>query len=134
MDNLNLFGALVTNGQEELASLANLITIRFVEENKEHIAAISTQWQQGLAEIAAKHADKIVKTEGRGLLTSFVFSDTDKAVKFGKALGERYRIDAGVQTYKADCPPAVLNKLPLISSDKVISFVLDAMDELLKEA
>ena len=134
MDNLNLFGALVTNGQEELASLANLITIRFAEENKNHIAAISAQWQQGLAEIAKKHADKIVKTEGRGLLTSFVFSDTDKAVRFGKALGERYRIDAGVQTYKADCPPAVLNKLPLISSEKVISFVLDAMDELLKEA
>ena len=134
MDNLNLFGALVTNGQEELASLANLITIRFAEANTEHIAAISAQWLQGMTKLARKHADKIVKTEGRGLLTSLVFSDTEKAVQFGKALGGKYRIDAGVQTYKADCPPAVLNKLPLISTEKVIAFVLDAMDKILAEA
>jgi acetylornithine/succinyldiaminopimelate/putrescine aminotransferase len=134
MDNLNLFGALVTNGQEELASLANLITIRFAEYNKEHISAISAQWQQGMAYLAEKHAAKITGIEGRGLLTALVFSSTEQAVKFGKALGERYRIDAGVQTYKADCPPAVLNKLPLISTKEVIAFVINAMDELLTEA
>ena len=134
MDNLNLFGALVTNGQEELASLANLINIRFAEYNKEHISSISAQWQQGMAYLAKKHKAKINGVEGRGLLTALVFSSTEQAVKFGKALGERYRIDAGVQTYKADCPPAVLNKLPLISTREVIVFVINAMDELLTEA
>ena len=133
MDNLNLFGALVTNGQEELASLANLITIRFIEHNREHLSAISAQWQQGLARLAQKHAQKIERVAGRGLLTALVFSDTEQAVLFGKKLGSLYRIDAGVQTYKADCPPAVLNKLPLISSPQVVDFVLNAMDQILTE-
>ena len=33
MDSLNQFGALVTNGQEELASLSYLITMEFAETN-----------------------------------------------------------------------------------------------------
>ena len=40
MDNLNQFGALVTNGQEELASLAYLITMEYAQENAEELRDI----------------------------------------------------------------------------------------------
>ena len=39
MDTLNQFGALVTNGQEELASLAYLVTMEFIGANGAHIEA-----------------------------------------------------------------------------------------------
>ena len=131
MDNLNLFGALVTNGQEELASLSNLITIRFAEANAAHTAEISAYWRGKLETIAGKHADKIVRAEGRGLLSSLFFRETGEAEKFGRMLGEKYSIDAGVQTYKADCPPAVLTKFPLISSIKLLDYAADAMEQVL---
>src|SRR5690606_37394815 len=37
MDSLSQFGALVTNGQEELAALSYLVTMRFAEENAEYV-------------------------------------------------------------------------------------------------
>jgi len=40
MDSLNQFGALVTNGQEELASLAYLITIEFAESNRVNLKPV----------------------------------------------------------------------------------------------
>ena len=40
MDTLDQFGALVTNGQEELASLAYLVTMEFVRANGAYIAAL----------------------------------------------------------------------------------------------
>ena len=68
----------------------------------------------------------------------FVFSappsgaeGTGEAEKFGRMLGEKYSIDAGVQTYKADCPPAVLTKFPLISSIKLLDYAADAMEQVL---
>ena len=38
-------------------------------------------------------------------------------------------IDASAQTYKADCPPVVLTKLPLIADLPVVDLLLDRMDE-----
>lgn len=130
MDNLNLFGALVTNGQEELASLANLITMRFAEENAAHTAAIGELWQQSLQRLAAGHKS-IKSVEGHGLLTALCFEDAEHTVKFCHLLGDKYCIDISAQTYKANCPPAALSKLPLISSPRLIDFVTAAMDEAL---
>lgn len=57
MDTLNQFGALVTNGQEELASLSYLVTMTFMRENGEIIEQIGTRFENGLREIMARHAD-----------------------------------------------------------------------------
>ena len=48
MDSLNQFGALVTNYQEELTSLAYLITMVFAEENEEHMEMIGEYYEKGL--------------------------------------------------------------------------------------
>ena len=132
MDNLNLFGALVTNGQEELASLAYLITIRFAEANVAHTAGISRLWRKGLDALAARHKT-VTGVEGDGLLSALFFEDADHVVKFTAALGKHYRIDGSAQTYKANCPPAALFKPPLIISEKMVDFILQAMDTVLSE-
>lgn len=133
MDNLNQFGALVTNGQEELASLAYLITIRFAEHNKEHIRTLGNVWQQKLRDLAARHSNIVCKAEGDGLLGTLFFSDAEQTVKFCKKLNGQYHIDVSAQTYKADCPPAALTKFPLVSSVKLLEFAAAAMDETLTQ-
>ena len=133
MDNLNQFGALVTNGQEEIASLAYLITIRFAEANAEHTAQVSAYWRKKLADVAKKHPTTVKRIDGDGLLSSLFFDDADRAVAFCHGLGDNYCIDASAQTYKADCPPVALMKLPLITSDKLVDFVADAMDRTLSQ-
>jgi len=40
-------------------------------------------------------------------------------------------IDISAQTYKAHCPPAVLMKLPLISSEKLIHYMCGQIEEAL---
>ncbi len=133
MDNLNQFGALVTNGQEEIASLAYLITIRFAEANAEHTAQVSAYWRKKLADVAKKHPATVKRVDGDGLLSSLFFDDADRAVAFCHGLGDNYCIDASAQTYKADCPPVALMKLPLITSEKLVDFVADAMDRTLSQ-
>ena len=131
MDNLNQFGALVTNGQEELASLANLITIRFAEHNSEHVRAIGKYWQAKLHALAEKFPSQIRKVEGDGLLATLFFDDADHASDFSKKLGHDYCIDVSAQTYKANCPPAALTKFPLVTSEKLLDFAADAMEKIL---
>jgi predicted transcriptional regulator len=59
------------------------------------------------------------------------FGDTQAAVTFTKLLAER-GLDVSTQTYKPDCPPSVLTKLPLIAGADVADFVLDRMTSVLR--
>ena len=133
MDNLNQFGALVTNGQEELASLAYLITIRFAEHNRSHIVETGRFWEEKLQYLAAKHPGMIVKAEGDGFLGTLFFKNAEDTVNFCRMVNSVYRIDVSAQTYKANCPPAALTKFPLVASEKLLEFVIDAMDKTLTE-
>jgi len=58
------------------------------------------------------------------------FYSVDKAVAFVRQLNEA-GIDISAQTYKADCPPAALTKLPLVSTHKMVDFLAGKMDEAL---
>jgi hypothetical protein len=60
-DSLSQFGALVTNGQEELASLAYLITMEFIAENGAEIERVGKLYHSAMVELAAKHAKRIPK-------------------------------------------------------------------------
>ena len=131
MDNLNQFGALVTNGQEELASLANLITIEFAEANRAHTAAIGALWEETLRGLAARHADRIEKAEGHGLLGALRFRDPQEALDFSHTLSRDCAIDVSVQAYKTNCPPAVLTKPPLIADEATIRDIGAVMEKVL---
>jgi 4-aminobutyrate aminotransferase-like enzyme len=130
MDNLNQFGALVTNGQEELASLAYLVTLEFVQANRNYIGAIGDYYGEGLRALARRHPSLIMRIEGYRHLSAVYFHDTGTAIEFARLLNLR-GIDISAQTYKADCPPATLTKIPLISSYAMVDFLIQSMDEVL---
>ncbi len=133
LDNLNQFGALVTNGQEELASLANLITVEFADANRQHIAHIGDLWESALQQLAQRYPQILCRADGKGHLGALFFSSPEQTVTFCDALGRRFGIDISAQTYKADCPPAALSKLPLISSSKLVDFIIACMETILSE-
>lgn len=124
MDNgLPQFGALVTNGQEELASLAYLVTMKWVQANGAAIAANGEYYAARLREVAARFDGLITGIEGKGHMSSIMVADLD-AAKAVAALLVESGLDISVQAYKADCPPALLSKLPLIAGREVIDCVV----------
>ncbi|MCR4575530.1 MAG: aminotransferase class III-fold pyridoxal phosphate-dependent enzyme [Lentisphaeria bacterium] len=132
LDNLNQFGALVTNGQEEIASLAYLVTMAFAEANKAHTAEMGRRWETALKSLAERHPQQIVKAEGYGLMGTLFFRTAEAAANFGHAMGGRFAVDVSAQTYKADCPPAALTKLPLIVDAAMIDRIAKQMELLLQ--
>ena len=128
-DNLNQFGALVTNGQEELASLSYLVTMKFALENRSVIAENCAYFEEKLGELVVKYPEKFTKVEGSGLLAALHCENVEEAKKFMGELHERC-IDASAQIYKQNCLPAVLFKPPLIADRDAIDFICDAIDEI----
>jgi acetylornithine/succinyldiaminopimelate/putrescine aminotransferase len=130
MDSLTQFGALVTNGQEELASLACLITIAFVEANGDAIETMGKKIEARLGELVPKFPTLLDKIEGKAHLTAINFKKVEQAVAFVKALNTA-GIDISAQTYKANCPPAALLKFPLITTDAALDFFITKASETL---
>ncbi len=126
-DNLDQFGALVTNGQEELASLAYLITMAFVGANGDELERLGKMFEDGMKELVAKHPGKLTAAEGLGHEAALYFHTVDEAAKFTSALHEKC-IDASAQLYKKNCVPAVLFKPPVISTEAVLQKILEAVD------
>lgn len=132
MDSLNQFGALVTNGQEELASLAYLITMRFAAANAAHIRETGDYYHTEARKFAAAYPKLLDRIEGFGLMTTLVFHSADVAARFAKQVTAA-GIDVSAQTYKAECPPAALTKLPLIASRNMAGMVLERMRAILED-
>jgi 4-aminobutyrate aminotransferase-like enzyme len=128
MDVMPQFGALVTNGQEELASLAYLITMRWARANAAVTRAVGDYYEARLREFAAAHPDKISAVEGNRHMTTLYFKELDAAKTFARRLNKR-GLDISTQTYKQDCPPAVLTKIPLIATPAVADFILARFEE-----
>ncbi len=131
LDNLTQFGALVTNGQEDLAALSYLITIAFAEANEAYTIAVGNYYEEELKNLAARHSGKVLKIEGLRHLSAVFFHDPALAVNFCSRLNER-GIDISAHTYKANCPPSALTKIPLTASPAMVDFLVRSMDEVLK--
>lgn len=129
-DCLPQFGALVTNGQEELTSLAYLVTIRWAEANADATCAIGDHYENRVRELGETYPDLISAVEGRRHLNGLSFHRLEPAKRFTAWLN-RAGLDISVQTYKESCPPTALTKLPLIASRPVVDFVVDRMAEAL---
>jgi acetylornithine/succinyldiaminopimelate/putrescine aminotransferase len=132
LDNLNLFGALVTNGQEELASLAYLITMAFARANGPYIRGLGELYENAVRELGRKYPRLITAVEGQRHLSTLFFATAEQTVAFCKHLAAN-GIDTSAQTYKADCPPAALTKLPLIATPAVVTTLIHHMDNALSQ-
>lgn len=131
LDNLNQFGALVTNGQEELASIAYLVTIAFAEANRDYTRELGETYEHELRALARRYPTIIDRIEGRRHLSAIFFHSVDTTVRFTKALTAA-GIDISAHTYKAECPPAALTKIPLISTHKMVEYLIRQMDDTLR--
>jgi len=132
MDCLPQFGALVTNGQEELASLAYLITIRWAEENSDVTRAVGDDYEAKLRGLVDRYPQHLATIEGRRHLAAIYFHGLDKAKAFVKLLVDE-GLDISVQAYKAECPPGAQTKLPLIAGYETVEMVIDRMDRALQQ-
>lgn len=132
MDTLNQFGALVTNGQEELASLAYLITMTFMQANGAEIERIGSRFEAGLRKVREKHSDIILDVEGDAHLAALHFHTVDDAASFAEKM-KTACIDASAQIYKANCLPAMLMKPPIIASEATMDYIVDTIDTLLSK-
>ncbi len=131
MDKLPLFGALVTNGQEELASLSYLVTMRWAETNAAVTCAVGDYYEERLRSLRDSYPRLLRAIEGKRHLAGICFYDVESGKIFAKRLNE-LGLDISVQTYKSDTPPSALTKLPLIAGYETVDYVLERMDSVLK--
>lgn len=129
-DTLPQFGALVTNGQEELASLAYLVTMRWAQANAEVTCAVGDYIETRFAELVDAFPALLSGCEGKRHLSALCFKDLEPATAFAKALNIS-GFDISAQTYKADCPPVVLTKLPIIAGYETVDLLVNAMRDVL---
>ena len=131
-DNLVLFGALITNGQEELTNLSYLTTMQFIADQAEELARLQKRWDTIGQSLAKDYSDVLTGAEGLGYLASLQFADAQQAGVFAKKLTARC-IDTSAQLYKANCPPAALFKLPIVMQDHDLDLLEANIREVLKE-
>ncbi len=130
-DNLSQFGALVTNGQEEIASLAYLVTMAWASANEGPVRRLGDLYAERLGDLVDRHPRVLATVEGSRHMSALRFHDLAAAQRFARTLNER-GLDISAQTYKADCPPVVLTKLPITATEEMIRFVVDRMAAALK--
>ncbi len=132
-DVLPQFGALVTNGQEELSSLACLVTLTWLQANGAAIAANGQLLEQNLRGLSQAFPQQLVGVDGRGHLLGLRFRDLSRGRAFVERLNEA-GYDLSAQTYKATCPPVVLCKLPIIADEALIAAFTAACRAALEKA
>lgn len=131
VDNLPQFGALVTNGQEELASLAYLVTMKWVEANSEAIQCVGNYYEGRLRELSPKYPHLLHGIEGKRHMAGLYFHDLEIGKRFVGNMTD-LGLDISVQTYKTGCPPVALTKLPLIMGYEAVDIVIERIDRALK--
>ena len=130
---MSQFGALVTNGQEELASLAYLITMAFIRENGPEMERVGRIYHEGLRALAEKNPELCDGATGDGHMSALSFRRMEDAAAFCRVLNGEMCVDASAQTYKINCPPVVLTKLPLITSEAMVQALLGRMARALEK-
>jgi acetylornithine/succinyldiaminopimelate/putrescine aminotransferase len=126
LDVMPQFGALVTNGQEELASLAYLVTMEWAQANAPVTSQLGAYFESNVGDVAAEFPRIVDGVDGWAHMTALRFATLGQATAFAGELNRR-GLDISAQTYKADCPPVVLTKLPLIADQAAMDCVLDVM-------
>jgi hypothetical protein len=83
-------------------------------------------YEQALDGLVARHPGLLARREGLRHLSSLFFNDAAKATAFAAALNAE-GIDISVQSYKANCPPSCLTKLPLTVTTRAVEFLAGRM-------
>ncbi len=66
-------------------------------------------------------------------MSALAFREIGPANAFCRVLNSTLCVDASAQTYKKNCPPVVLTKLPLITSESMIDALVVLMEKALAQ-
>jgi hypothetical protein len=92
------------------------------------VAALGDYYNDKLRELAAEFPDAIESIEGQRHLSAIRFYRADNAVALMKHMNAA-GFDVSAQTYKANCPPTLLTKIPIISSYPMVDRFVAKMGE-----
>ncbi len=130
MDNLSQFGALITNGQDEIASLSYLIGMEWVDKNSAQIDEMDGYIMDGMRSLMARSEGKMTDVDGQGHLLGLHFKNVPEAAELVKRLNGEC-IDTSAHLYKENCPPVVLFKIPLIITRPMVDFLIGRIESAL---
>ena len=81
--------------------------------------------------LAKKHNKRITEAEGDAHMSALSFVSVPDAVEFCKRMQLVYGVDISAQTYKPNCPPVALTKLPIITTETIALSLVNKMDRCL---
>lgn len=131
-DVLPQFGALVTNGQEELASLACLVTLSWLQANGPAVTAVGHLLEAGLGRLPERFPGLLAGSAGRGHLLGLRFRDLSAGRRFAGLMNQA-GYDISVQSYKTSCPPVALCKLPIVADEYLVETFVSACRDALAQ-
>ena len=103
--------------------------MEFIAANGEHIEQIGRRYHEKAAAVAARHPRICTGVEGDAHMTALCFDSVEDAVAFCSAMNHSRCVDISAQTYKPNCPPVALTKLPLILTEPMIDRLVAVMEE-----
>jgi acetylornithine/succinyldiaminopimelate/putrescine aminotransferase len=106
--------------------------MRWAETNREVTRDVGEYFQSRLHDLAARYPALISSIDGWHHLSGIAFTDLPAATAFVASMAE-HGLDLSAQTYKTDCPPVVLTKIPLIAGRECVDFVCHRMDAALAD-
>ena len=109
-----------------LAALAYLVTMRWALANAEVTDAVGKYYEDRLHDVCAASGGRIRDGAGLRHMGALVFDDLGEARRYAGVLASG-GLDISVQSYKSDCPPVCLTKLPLIAGYEVVDVVIQRM-------
>jgi hypothetical protein len=106
--------------------------MEFIAGNGSEITSNSRYYHEAVCRLALDFPEYCSGVEGDGMMTALCFDAVDIAVAFCRSMNTLYGIDISAQTYKPNCPPVALTKLPIITTKSMTDHILDAMRKSLK--
>ena len=66
-------------------------------------------------------------------MSALCFHRAEDAIAFCKAMNHQYCVDISCQSYKANCRPVAISKLPLITTKPMIDILIGLMAQALQQ-
>ena len=107
--------------------------MEFIYANGAFIEESGRYYHDQTVALAKKYPEICIGVEGDAHMTAICFGTVEDAVKFTGIMNKQLCVDVSAQTYKPNCPPVALTKLPLITTPAMADKLLDLFDKALKE-
>ena len=107
--------------------------MEFVSHNGAHIEAVGKTYHDALRQLAARHPALCSGAEGDGHMSALCFHQVPDAAAFAARMNREFCVDISAQTYKANCRPVALTKLPLLVTEPMVEKLIAWMEQCLSE-